>query len=84
MEDTPIYKTSDTATAAYLCCRNFKLIRMEPDANNHTTFVFENSSSELKQAVYEYEIGSATVNALSFHKQYRRLLREVRNSGKSL
>ena len=75
---TPVYKTSDTATAAYLCCCNFKLVRMESDPNNRTVFIFENSSEALEQAVHDFEIGAAVGNITSFFRQYRRLLREVR------
>jgi hypothetical protein len=74
----PVYKTSDTATAAYLCCKDFKLVRMKTDPNNRTVFIFENSSEALEQAVHDFEIGAAVGNITSFFRQYRRLLREVR------
>ena len=74
----PVYKTSDTATAAYLCCCNFKLVRMELDPNNRTIFIFEDSSESLEQAVHSFEIGTAVGNITTFFRQYRRLLKEVR------
>lgn len=77
-QEAAVYRTSDTGTAAYLCCCNFKLIYMETDPNNRTIFVFENSSESLKQSVHSFELGTAVGNITSFFRQYRRLLKEVR------
>lgn len=78
------YQTPDTAIAAYLCCCNFRLIRMDIDPNNRTIFIFENSSSELEQSVHSFEIGTAVGNITAFFRQYRRLLREVRERQKTV
>ena len=70
------FETTDTATAAYLCVSNFKLLRI--DTNNHkSSFIFENSE-ELQQTKYAFEIGTAIGNVSMFFRQYRKLLREVK------
>jgi len=70
------FQTTDTATAAYLCVSNFKLIRIDTD-NHQATFIFE-SSVALKEAAHAFEMGTAIGNINMFFRQYRKLLREVK------
>jgi len=78
LESPEIYQTTDTATAAYLCISNFKLLSIKAD-NHKATFLFELSES-LKEAAHSFEIGTAIGNVGMFWRQYRKLLKEIRGN----
>jgi len=80
LESPEIFKTTDTATAAYLCVSNFKLLSIKTD-NHQATFLFE-LSEPIKEAAHSFEIGTAIGNIGMFWRQYRKLLKEIREGNK--
>lgn len=71
-----IYSTTDTATAAFLCISNFQLLRIDNNSER-ATFIFEDSDA-LRAAVISFDIGTAIANVSMFFRQYRKLLREIK------
>lgn len=70
------FSTSDTATAAYLCVSNFQLIRIDNNSER-ARFVFEDSEA-LHNAATAFDMGTAIGNVSAFFRQYRKLLREIK------
>jgi len=76
-ESFNIYKTSDTAIAAYLCISNFELLRIDEDDNHQSIFIFK-ATDGIEQAAKSFEIGTAICNVSAFFRQYKKLLREIK------
>ena len=77
-ESFDIYRTSDTATAAYLCISNFELLRIDEGNNNHQAIFVFKAVDGIEQAAKSFEIGIAICNVSAFFRQYKKLLREVK------
>lgn len=77
-ESSNIYKTSDTAVAAYLCISNFELLRIDEGNSNHQSIFVFKATDNIEQFAKSFEIGSAICNASAFFRQYKKLLREIK------
>lgn len=75
------FPTTDTPLAAYLIQKGFNMIRIDfatlPNGKMQATFIFENGSTELKEAVSLYNTGEATINIALYERAKSRLIDRI-------
>jgi len=71
------YKTSDTPEAAYLLTLGYPLIEVAKPSTR-AFFVFSNNDEAIKQSVFDYYSGRASVEPTLYFLNYRKLVRRAR------
>lgn len=85
--DPSVFKTANTALAAYLITEGYELADKDTSNPNEVLFIFDNGSPKLAELVRAFNMGTAVVNASIFYHNYRKLVaitqRERRLYGKA-
>jgi hypothetical protein len=75
---TDVFKTSDTALAAYLISEGFNSPDIEYNGNNRASFVFNKTNPEIDKCISDFDTARATGNIVLFFNAYQALLRRIK------
>lgn len=77
LEPSENFVTTNTALAAFLQSKDYKLLDIGNSNPYKCSFIFEDSQ-ELLDSVKEFELGTAIGNIPSFFYYYKRLIQKVK------
>ena len=76
---TDVFKTSDTALAAYLVSEGLSTPEIQfPNGNGRAYFIFPTANFDLQKYVADYDTARASGNIVLFFNAYQTLLRRIK------
>ena len=74
-----VFKTSDTALAAYLVSEGFNTPEIQfPNGNGRAYFIFLKANFDIEKYVADYDTARANGNIVLFFNAYQTLLRRIK------
>ena len=75
-----IYRTPDTALAAWLLSQGFTLLELDDSKPFSISFLFKDDSTELPKCIHDFQAAKAEGNIVAFFRAYRRLVARVKET----
>jgi len=73
-----IYRTSDTALAAYLISEGYDFPAIEYENGYRAFFVFQNPKTDIDKIISNFDTARAKGNIVLFFNAYQNLLRRIK------
>ena len=73
-----IFRTSDTALAAYLVSEGYQSPLIEYENGNRAYFIFPRTKNKIEQSINEFDTARAKGNIVLFFNAYQNLLRRIK------